>query len=132
MRLPIKERASFRLAPGARQRLADMALARGQTQTAVLESLIDDAANGSSDYFGRTAAISAWNSMRIVATLAAKLLEPSQMRELGQTLRFADTLFGDKPTPPMALRRQAQRLVDQGGVSAGDLIVLKAFGFIDR
>jgi predicted DNA-binding protein len=131
MRLPIKERTSFRLAPEVRQRLADLASVAGQSQTAVLESLINDAANGSDDYFVRAAAISAWTSMRIVAALAANLLEPSQMQEIGQMLRIADTLFGAKPTPPLALRRQARRLVEQGEVDAGDIVMLKAFGFVD-
>ena len=132
MRPPIKQRTSFRLAPDARKRLADMAQGRSQSQTAVLESLINDAANRSDDYFVRAAAVSTWISMRIVATLAVSLLEPSQKQELSQAIRLADTLFGDKPTPPPALRRQARRLVEKGGVSDSDLAMLKSFGFVDQ
>jgi predicted DNA-binding protein len=132
MRPPNKQRASYRLNPDVRERLAQLAKTRGQTQTAVLEALINDASNGADAYLAHFAALQSWLAYNLVKELFLRQLPDEGARIHQYYFSQGLDLLGGLPAPPEVLREQAGARLEAGQLDAGTVRVLRRHNLLDR
>lgn len=125
MRQPLKQRASFRLSPEAREQLAALAEKRNQTQTAVMETLISDAANEADAYFAHAAAYHSWLSATLIAELVMKDVEGKGVERMARAGARAVDLYGSILKPPQALRDAARAKLEAGKFAPDQITVLR-------
>src|SRR5579862_4020409 len=132
MRRPNKQHASFRLDPEARRRLAELAAKRSQTQTAVLEGLINDAANGADAHFDYFAAYYARMTYTLVSAMASNALGGAFQQRLNGGRIVAEDLFGPAPVPPQDICDRARARFEAGQLSPERISILRSFGLLEH